>query len=149
MFGTRSVVLRVAAAGVIGAVMTGVGGSASPAGASVAAAERCPSRSPATPPRGSLKNVGDVAIGVFHLADGNCTRDGAYDGILYPGWDTFHHLHWNEVAGAYIGAGYWAKTLLPGEDPGEFYCGETHVLDPYYTAGDWQIVANPGRPDNC
>jgi hypothetical protein len=134
MFSTRNVVLRLAAVGAAAAVVLGVAETAAPSPVMAAA---CPVRSPATPPAGTLTNGGDIAVGVFHLADGNCTH-GEYDTILYPGQSTRIHLGWGQVAGAYIGAPYWARVTGNGRTID--YTGTTWTLDPY-KGGNWTIAA--------
>ncbi|GLZ01392.1 hypothetical protein [Actinoplanes sp. NBRC 103695] len=133
MFSTRNVVLRLAAVGAAAVVVLGVAESAAPAPVLAAA---CPVRSPATPAAGSLTNGGDIAVGVFHLADGNCTH-GAYDTILYPGQST-RDLGWGRVAGAYIGEPYWAR--VTGNGATHDYTGTDWSLDPY-RGGNWTIAA--------
>ena len=135
MFSTRNVALRLAAVGAAGAVVLGLADPAVAAPAAAAAASSCPRRSPATPPRGSLTNAGDIAVGVVPLADGNCTH-GTYDAILYPGEDTYHDLGWAEVAGAYIGAPYWAR--VTGAGMTQDYPGPKYPMESY-RGGNWTI----------
>lgn len=111
MLELRNVLLRLGAAGAIAAAMT-IG----PAGSAQAAPPfipTCPKWDNPVPASGSITNTSSVGIGVFHLADGSCTK-GAYDVILPPGANTRSYFGWGQAAGAYFGEGYSAYWWVNG-----------------------------------
>ncbi|MEV4351977.1 hypothetical protein AB0J83_46585 [Actinoplanes sp. NPDC049596] len=140
MIRKSSVLLRLAAVGVIGAVMFGTAGSAAAAPVS-AAASLCPSLIPARPQPGAITNRSSVGVGVIHFADGACTKD-THDTVLPPNQDTFHYqpIKWSEVAGVYVGKGYFG-VISGGPNGLSYYIEPGHWnMDPWGQGGNWTIT---------
>ncbi len=134
MLSIRSTATRLTAVGLACTAMITTAGSGAQGSA---AALSCPSRSNPVPAAGSVTNRSSIGVGVYHLADGNCTY-GTHDAVLPPGRNTRDYFGWTEVAGAYVGGGYTGYASAGGS---YFKIAPGPDFFPRPEGGSWQIYA--------